>query len=660
MVRVELLGLLGNNLFQYVVGRILAARFGLALELIDSPYKPRKNMPQFRALMEVFQDAPLRLQGRTVEKPVDRTAYLDHDGFDGFRFDLPGMLANEDRRGFAVKGYFERYEHFRPHKDAIRRWFRVDPLNAGHRVGSRDVVVHIRRGDFIAFGRAITLDYYTDILRRIDPGRVFVCGFGIDPDVKSALAPFAPVYVDGDPISDFRFMTGFNRIVQSQSTFSWWAGFLSQAEEIYAPLTVPGATSFDRRYPHIDLKVDDESRYHYVSDVAPMEREVGMGDLMRARRHLHLGDLAAFGRGLVERGKRHARRAMDLEVGYPAWLRDAAKWRAYRARRYSGSSYRFRRKPSGQGHVPGGHDRVLVARMNHSYAGFFACFTFALNQILFARRNNCLPVIDYGERSSDGPNAYFDADAGPNVWEYYFEPVASCGSEQLRQWIDDPTHPVTVDDVVELTDVDLWYLHLWEPASIYAYPYGRHVLKNRSDAAWAAKQRRRAHQVIRDHVYLRPEIHERVEAFSTEFMAGHHVIGAHVRGTDKGAALGAAHTRRKVAPESYFDLVDRRLDMHADAKLFVATDQVQYLESFRERYSERLICADCLRGTGDLAPFQLEQGSGYEKGAEVLVDALLLSRCDFLIKCSSHVGEAALWFNPDLPSVDVNELFSSC
>ena len=36
------------------------------------------------------------------------------------------------------------------------------------------------------------------------------------------------------------------------------------------------------------------------------------------------------------------------------------------------------------------------------------------------------------------------------------------------------------------------------------------------------------------------------------------------------------------------------------------------------------------------------------KGTEVLLDAILLSRCDYLIKANSAVSEFAIYFNPKL------------
>ncbi|NOG11805.1 hypothetical protein, partial [Ruegeria sp. HKCCD4315] len=46
-------------------------------------------------------------------------------------------------------------------------------------------------------------------------------------------------------------------------------------------------------------------------------------------------------------------------------------------------------------------------------------------QLQFARRMGMTPIIYLHQRSYmfGGPNPYFDAEHGPNVWDYYYEPV---------------------------------------------------------------------------------------------------------------------------------------------------------------------------------------------------------------------------------------------
>ena len=341
------------------------------------------------------------------------------------------------------------------------------------------------------------------------------------------------------------------------------------------------------------------------------------------------------------------------------WIDRYVLWQIrYRHRKFDGDLYRFEDEvqSKGQPQVLDGHDRILEIRINHSNAGFFAYFIFALNQLLFCEKNNCLPVVHFGPWSGDGPNAYYDPKVGENVWDYYFEPPAQYTYRQIEEMIRDESNPLNHNYLYSLSDEDLWYLHKHNKSSIFGYPYGYYILKTRYDEKWYQRQRRRANRLINKYIRIKPGILQEVNDFQNEFMSGHHVIGIHMRGTDKGAASSASKTKRMIGPEMYAREIDKYSLHHPESKLFIATDQKQYLEYMKKRYGERVICYDSIRSSDKLAPFQMKDELNYKKGKDVLIDCLLLSRCDYLLKCTSHVGETALYFNPELKSIDLNYL----
>ena len=88
----------------------------------------------------------------------------------------------------------------------------------------------------------------------------------------------------------------------------------------------------------------------------------------------------------------------------------------------------------------------------------------------------------------------------------------------------------------------------------------------------------------------------------------------------------------------------------------MATDQSQFIDQMRDRYGDRVLSLNAMRSQGFTNTFQKSGGRNYQKGEEVLMDCLLLSRCDFLLKCTSAVGEFAMYFNPDLKCYDLNHL----
>jgi hypothetical protein len=59
-------------------------------------------------------------------------------------------------------------------------------------------------------------------------------------------------------------MRRFNKMVLSNSTFAWWAGFLSAAERIYLPITTNGSGYAFRGFGDVDL-LTGEPRYTAVN-----------------------------------------------------------------------------------------------------------------------------------------------------------------------------------------------------------------------------------------------------------------------------------------------------------------------------------------------------------------------------------------------------------
>lgn len=276
MVELKMKGFLGNNLFQYAIARIVCQEMGYALKIIESEYKKEFNNKDLRSLMKQFQDAPFEIPGQNYESPIDNTHNVDFGEFDGYNANLNKIISNKHNRKIRLCGSFERYELLRPYKDQIRNWYHIASDDLGYNIGDRDVVLHVRWGDFVLEGRAIAMSFYTDALRGMDFDKLYVCGYALGREVKDALMAFNPIYISGDAVGDFKFMMSFKKMILSPSTFAWWAAFLSDAEEIIVPL--PKRHHREGLLP-IDLRVFDESRYTYIENVPMINREIKVEDI---------------------------------------------------------------------------------------------------------------------------------------------------------------------------------------------------------------------------------------------------------------------------------------------------------------------------------------------------------------------------------------------
>jgi hypothetical protein len=243
------------------------------------------------------------------------------------------------------------------------------------------------------------------------------------------------------------------------------------------------------------------------------------------------------------------------------------------------------------------------------------------------------------------------------VWEYYFEPIGGLTIDDARELISR-----TGRRMLTLTYEELWRLHHYEPKSVFTYPYGyfRDIVdkSQRLDSRWWRVQRARGRRLVSQYVRVKPDILAKADEFAAQTF-GPEMLGIHMRGTDKGDTGTGARLARIVPPSEYFPLIDAYRKEHPSAGIFLATDQVQFRKQLLDRYGELVAWRAAALSDSNVNVFQVQRPGGEGnrmKGEEVLVDALLLSKCSYLLKCTSAVGEFAQYFAQTLDSTDLNFL----
>ncbi len=273
-VEVRFLGHLGNNLFQYALGRVLAEELGQALVCVAAGARPGfDRVEQASGIQDrlsthagQFADVPLSLPGREIVQPQRRHVLGETLDWNGHGLDLERLLRTGGDARIVLRGYFQRTALYVPYAARIRRWFALPPVAGDIAPGPRDIVIHLRRSyDMRVLGRLLSLDFYERVLEGHAFDKVYVCGLGIDDATRARLARFQPVYPALDALATLRLLQRANHIVIANSTFSWWGAWTSSAERIFFPRPMRGMWSADR--PEIALEVP-EARYHYIDDVA--------------------------------------------------------------------------------------------------------------------------------------------------------------------------------------------------------------------------------------------------------------------------------------------------------------------------------------------------------------------------------------------------------
>jgi hypothetical protein len=270
MIVVELQGGLGNQMFQYALGRHLAILNNTKLYL-DTCYlndrRPRKNFT-FRSFdLDIFD-----IETNFTSSPVSKKYGLHKSTFTKiinryiqpkplklfaekkFSFD-PSVLHLSDN--VYLTGYWQSENYFTGIEQIIRKDFALRMPLPGHiqrlqaeieKVNA--VCVHVRRGDFVnaKMHGTLGMEYYgtaTKLIREKVLNPVFyIFSDDIDWCKKNILLQDPVLYIGNEFASEkarghLSLMTACKHFIIPNSSFGWWAAWLSKNVEktVIAPKT---------------------------------------------------------------------------------------------------------------------------------------------------------------------------------------------------------------------------------------------------------------------------------------------------------------------------------------------------------------------------------------------------------------------------------------
>lgn len=285
------------------------------------------------------------------------------------------------------------------------------------------------------------------------------------------------------------------------------------------------------------------------------------------------------------------------------------------------------------------HDCFFIIRNVDIHAGFCAIVTYVLNGIRKAEESNAIPVIHIDKSNTFD---FYDPKYGENIWEYFFEPVTPYTYSQVQAYVSSGL--ISPHQIYTPSTEEVMKAHHREEGRLATFWAWDPPLDK---TKWMEQKRLLGRQYVKKYVYPKANIGEKVNNFTQENFEKYHIIGVHIRGTDFGYA-------QPIKPETYFQEIDQIvLSQNLKAyKIFLATDQKQFVTIFKAKYGSRIITYDAFRSEDHIAPYRYKTTSPYKMGEDVLIDVLLLSRSNYLLKGPAAVGEVALWFNQNLKCTD--------
>jgi hypothetical protein len=229
---------LGNRLFIYAAGRLLARKLGR--RLVSEP------LDGFSRTKDVVLGETASI-GRVFLNGADPIPEWPK---------IPGLPVPYERNTeIWIEHGWVNSRYFVNDRNLIKTWFCGEPLLSPE---PEDVLVNVRLKEFIPLGLALDPTYYAFVLRRMTFKKLYLMTDDPGNPYLDIFRKYNPIIVTGNGVEHFFKALAFKKIVMSNSTFCWWFTFLSDAKEIYFPMI-----NGDRcgswclgHLPSIDLRLD--------------------------------------------------------------------------------------------------------------------------------------------------------------------------------------------------------------------------------------------------------------------------------------------------------------------------------------------------------------------------------------------------------------------
>lgn len=306
-------GRIGNCMFAYAFNRCIADTLKLQCQLpkgteitgfpnVASDSVDVKDHDKKYTIYKDYVSNP-----RTKVHENDNMVWLLEKQFQGKKLEsyndcltIQKVLAMPDieKKWLVTLGNFETGEQYLPYREKLKDWFSFPKIDLSKfeffkihpefgkpnyyihtnftSISDDDLVISLRLEDYTStqnLDRLLTYDYFKIILESKKWNNVYIItnpgSIGHNDQYKwiKDFYSYDPIVVRCyDPVQSLAFGAQFNNIAISQSTYSWWMAFLSNAKNIYYPIPKNGPFSFDDlKYKGVDLRVAS-SDFKYVDE----------------------------------------------------------------------------------------------------------------------------------------------------------------------------------------------------------------------------------------------------------------------------------------------------------------------------------------------------------------------------------------------------------
>ena len=253
MIIVQITGGLGNQMFQYAMGRSLSEQSSMPLKLDISSYENYKPHSFLLDRLNIKAEIASREEINQVKKkkrefkfPFTNRRSINYVKEEGFTFN-PEVLKLKTSTYFS--GYWQSEKYFKNIETHIRKEFVLKKELAQSRekifkeilASRKPVSIHVRRGDYVSNAKANAFhgtcepEWYAKAIQEIRKNSVEITPVVFSDDIdwvkKNIELDCNVIWVepdeDGHDFEDMYLMSVCQNHITANSTFSWWGAWLN-------------------------------------------------------------------------------------------------------------------------------------------------------------------------------------------------------------------------------------------------------------------------------------------------------------------------------------------------------------------------------------------------------------------------------------------------
>ena len=271
MVGIKFSGRLGNQMFQYAFGLMLAKKYNYTTFFIFHKNGINKTilhkyfvLDKFSLIKNFFLKKCFILMKKKRIISIKNSFAFPHINYDKLNQSI-------------ISGYFQSENCFKDFSDEIKHSFtikkkHIERFNKKYHSyfkNNKTIAIHIRRGDYRFWGDdnlgeknlSLPIAYYNKILQSIpnlSDYKIIIVSDEQKEVIQKDFANFKTLEISSNNlITDFQIIQKADIAIISNSTFSWWAAYLNNKPNkiIYAPKYWLGF-KVNKEYPAGIMSVD--------------------------------------------------------------------------------------------------------------------------------------------------------------------------------------------------------------------------------------------------------------------------------------------------------------------------------------------------------------------------------------------------------------------